>query len=87
MAINLKALKSQKEQWYKALERYRKERQELNNSVEVDSRTKRFSPEDVRKMNIINNDMDICRLNIDIIDIKEQIKNLQEQNVKLKTNM
>ena len=77
MAINLKALKSQKEQWYKALERYRKEKRELNNSAEVD----------VRKMNIISNDMDICRLNIDIIDIKEQIKNLQEQNVKLKTNM
>jgi len=87
MAINLKALKSQKEQWYKALERYRKERQELNNSVEVDSRTKRFSPEDVRKMNIINNDIQICLINIDIIAYKEQIKNLQEENVKLKTNM
>jgi|TARA_R100000479_G_C6198098_1_gene133650 hypothetical protein len=84
MAINLK---SQKETWYKNLERYRKQRQELNNSAEVDSRTKRFSPEDVRKMNIINNDIEICLINIDIIAYKEQIKNLQEQNVKLKTNM
>ena len=75
MAINLKALKSQKEQWYKALERYRKEMREIDNIYEVN------------KMKLISNDMDICRLNIDIIDIKEQIKNLQEQNVKLKTNM
>ena len=75
MAIHLKALKSQKEQWYKALERYRKEMREIDNIYEVN------------KMKLISNDMDICRLNIDIIDIKEQIKNLQEQNVKLKTNM
>tara|TARA_R100001463_G_scaffold1131_2_gene4826 strand:+ start:3154 stop:3381 length:228 start_codon:yes stop_codon:yes gene_type:complete len=75
MAINLKALKSQKEQWYKALERYRKEMREIDNIYEVN------------KMKLVSNDMDICRLNIDIIDIKEQIKNLQEQNVKLKANM
>ena len=75
MAINLKALKSQKEKWYKALERYRKEMREIDNIYEVN------------KMKLVSNDMDICRLNIDIIDIKEQIKNLQEQNVKLKANM
>jgi len=87
MAINLKALQSQKEQWNKTLERYRKERQELNNSAEVDSRTKRFNPVDVRKMKLLGNDIEICLINLQIVDMKEQIKNLQEQNVKLKTNM
>jgi chromosome segregation ATPase len=83
MAINLKALKSQKETWEKNLERYEK----IKDEMQKDYANWRDSVEKNNQWKVINNDIKMCRLNIDIVDMKEQIKNLQEQNVKLKTNM
>ena len=83
MAINLKALKSQKETWEKNLERYEK----IKDEMQKDYANWRDSVEKNNQWKVINNDIKMCRLNIDIVDMKEQIKNLQEQNVKLQTNM
>jgi hypothetical protein len=85
--VDVGAWKYHKESWKENLERYRKERQELNNNAEVYSNTKRFNPVDVNKMKLISNNMDICRLNIDICDNQIKIAELQQQNTKLKTKM
>ena len=85
--VDVNAWKSHRDSWYENLERYRKARQELNNNAEIDSRTKRFNPVDVKKMKLLGNDMDICRFNIDICDMQIKIAELQQENTKIKTNM
>lgn len=85
--VDVGAWKSNKESWKENLERYRKERMELNNNAEVDSNTKRFNPVDVNKMQLISNNIDICLLNIDICTMQIKIAELIEHNTKLKTNL
>ena len=85
--VDVNAWKSHKDSWKENLERYRKERQELNNNAEVDSDTKRFNPVDVNKMQLISNNIDICLLNIDICTMQIKIAELREHNTKLKTNL
>jgi len=86
--VDVSAWKSHKESWKENLERYKKERQELNNNAEVDwSNTKRFTPVEFNKMQLISNNIDICLLNIDICTMQIKIAELQQDNTKLKTNL
>jgi hypothetical protein len=73
--VDVGAWKSHRESWYEKLERYRKEMDIVRTSSQK------------RKMQLILNNMDICRFNIDICDIQIKIAELQQQNTKLKTNL
>lgn len=76
-----------KESWLENLERYRKQRQELSSNAEIDSITKRLKLEDVNKMKLINNNIEICLLNIDMCDNQIKIYELQQDNLKLKVGI
>ena len=82
--VDVNAWKSHKESWKEILNVTEKKNPELNNNAEVDSNTKRFNPVDFNKMQLINNNIDICLLNIDT-QCKLRLQNLE--NTKLKTNL
>ena len=73
------------DRWRDSIERYRTQRQELNDNAEIDSRTKRFNPVDVKKMKLISNNIEMCLLNISIIENELLIDKLRKENYKIKT--
>jgi len=73
------------ESWRDSIERYRTQRQELNDNAEIDSRTKRFNPVDVKKMKLISNNIEMCMLNISILENELMIDKLRKENYKIKS--
>ena len=81
--VDVSAWKSHRDSWKENLERYTEIKDEMQKDFEnwIDDKEKH------NQWKVINNDIEICKLNIVICDNQIKIAELQQQNTKLKTNL